>query len=241
MTSNNEDCELVESGKIRFYDNRVPTLGVGNYRVSVSQRINPKGTQIDDTYTESQLFSVEGPRFTLPREDIFSVFPPDNAQGIFSQFLPHVVLSKADLPWERNIFKEQADNQTPWMALLLFAEDEQIGGTAALLAPKVDGWKAQTTMAANIRASEFYSRGGGDKILWPKLKKQWYESDDFLSNTCSIIDISPEAFQPPIPGARSQSEPHRERCQRAQDQWQRLVLSPCRESPARPARARRAA
>jgi hypothetical protein len=203
MTANDEDCEVVGSGRIRFYDNRVPTLGVGNYKVDVRQRINPKGTQIDETYTESQFFSVEGPRFTLPGEDLYSIFPPGNAQGIFSQFLPHVVLSKADLPWERNIFREQASNQTPWMALLLFAEDEQIGGTAALLAPKVEGWKTQPTMTANIRASEFYSHSAGDKILWPKLKKEWYESDDFLSNTCSVIDISPVAFETLIPNKKS--------------------------------------
>src|SRR6185295_8911307 len=125
-----DDCISLDVGDIRFYDNYVPTLGVGDYLINVSQRLNPvTSPAIDECWAASQPFSVQGPRYTLPPDELFSVFPPDNSQGIYDQFLPHVVLSQRELPWERNVF-EDADpaTQTPWMALLLFVEGEQIDG-----------------------------------------------------------------------------------------------------------------
>src|SRR4051812_1607618 len=94
----------LDQGDIRFYDNYVPTLGEGDYLVNVTQRFNPHGTTIDDCFAASQVFSVQGPRYALPPGEVYSVFPPDNGQGVFDQFLPHVVLSQRELPWENNVF-----------------------------------------------------------------------------------------------------------------------------------------
>jgi hypothetical protein len=201
MTASNDDCTSLGDGDIRFYDNYVPTLGVGDYLINVTQLLNPTTSPpINECHAASQFFSVQGPRYVLPTEDFFSVFPPDNAQGVFDQFLPHVVLTKRDLPWERDVFSD-ADpaQQTPWMALLLFVEDEQIGGTDALLDPLVDNWTPNPTKAAKIPAADFYP-GTGEGILWPALEKEWYESTDFLQSTmCSIMDISPQAFSSLMP------------------------------------------
>src|SRR5687767_14178625 len=120
-----DDCTKLDKGDIRFYDNYVPTLEVGDYLINVAQRFNPLNQNIDECFVKSQPFSVQGPRYNLPPEDLFSSFPPNNSLGVFDQFLPQVVLTKQDLPWERDIFDDrETGHQTPWMALLLFSEDE---------------------------------------------------------------------------------------------------------------------
>lgn len=199
-----DDCAAsVNPGAIRFYDNLVPTLGVGDYLVNVTQRVNPQGTSIDECWAASQAFSVEGPRYTLPPADVFSVFPPPDAVGQFEQSMPNVVFTLRDLPWERNVFGDtERAAQTPWLALLLFVAGEQIGGQDALLPPDVAGWTQNPTMSAIIPAADFYSHPAGDGILWPALTREWYESDDYLASTgCTVIDVAPPAFAALLPDA----------------------------------------
>jgi hypothetical protein len=202
MATSRDDCTSLGGGDIRFYDNYVPTLGVGDYLINVTQRLNPTtDPPIDECWAAAQAFSVQGPRYTLPAGDVFSVFPPNNSQGIYDQFLPHVVLAQRELPWERKLFEgENPATQTPWMALLLFVEGEQIGGQDALLAPQVPSWSANRTMSATIPAASFFADHTGDGILWPCLEREWYEDDDFLnSSLTSVIDLSPAAFRALIP------------------------------------------
>ena len=203
MTTPIDDCAKLDVGDIRFYDNYVPTLGAGDYLINVTQEVKPVNTSpaIDDCYAVSQAFSVQGPRYTLPPEDVFSVFPPDNAVGVFHQFLPHVVLAQRELPWERNVFKDQdSTTQRPWLALLLFAEDEQIDGQPALLPPQVANWQPNRSMSATITAASFFPNPSGNGILWPDLVQEWYETGDLLQNTrCTVIDVSSQAFATLIP------------------------------------------
>ena len=198
-----DDCTKVAPGGIRFYDNYVPTLGVGDYLVNVTQRINPvtpKGiTPIDEYHAISQPFSVRGPRFALPPRDIFSVFPADDAVGLFHQVLPHVVLTQRELPWERDLF-EDADRtqQTPWLAVLLFVDGEQVAGQPTLL--PVPGAAPTRTLAAPLPAAELVaSHDGSDGILWPALAPEWYEADALATTTATVIDVSAQAWAALLP------------------------------------------
>jgi hypothetical protein len=191
-----DDCVSLGEGGVRFYDNYVPTLGAGDYLVNVAQQVNPLNADIDDSWTASQVFSVAGPRYVVPPDDFFSISPPQNAQGVFDQFLPHVVLAARDLPWERNVFEDDdPELQTPWLALLLFVDDEEIEGQPSLLAPAVTGWLRNQTMSASLTAYDLHHHDSGDGILWPELQLEWYESDEFLRGTgCTVIDVAPAAF-----------------------------------------------
>lgn len=198
-----DDCTALDAGDIRFYDNYVPMLPPGDYLINLTQQVNPTGTAIDESFAASQAFSVDGPRYTLPSGDVYSVFPPANAQGVFDQYLPHVVLSQRELPWERNVFADpDPATQTPWMALLLFVAGETIDGQPTLLAPDVAGWQANQTMVASIPATAFYPPPTGTGTLWPSLSQEWYETSDVLGGTqVGIIDLSPQAFATLVPSA----------------------------------------
>jgi hypothetical protein len=199
----NDDCTSLDAGDIRFYDNYVPKLAVGDYLINVTQRVNPKNTTppIDDCYAASQLFSVQGPRYTLPPNDIFSIYPPANSQGVFDQFLPNIVLTQRALPWERNVFRDTDPmQQTPWLALLLFVAGEQIGGQDALTLPSGQHASSDLTMSATIPVDDLYIHKNEAGVLWPKLTAEWYETRDYRTRTlCSIIDVSAQAFTTLMP------------------------------------------
>jgi len=83
----------------------------------------------------------------------------------------NVVLAQRELPWERNVFKDQdSTTQRPWLALLLFAEDEQIElakhdldtATALLTARHIAG---DTKLSGQVIAHGLAS--------WNKRSKQW--------------------------------------------------------------------
>ena len=119
-------------GKIRFFNNALPTLTSGEYRIRVEQEVDPSGIaalqppEPVKTFSYDQTFFVEGPRFGLGPGDVHAVYPPPNSQGQFENTLPHIVLRRRSLPWERTIdggLPNRA-NPVPWLALLMFHEGE---------------------------------------------------------------------------------------------------------------------
>jgi peptidoglycan hydrolase-like protein with peptidoglycan-binding domain len=82
-----------------------------------------RGSKIPETKFEAKRdFSVLGPRFTLNPQDIQEMFPPPGSLGEHSNVLPHIILKRSTLPWERQAQKN--NTSVPWLALLLFEEPE---------------------------------------------------------------------------------------------------------------------
>ena len=117
------------SGKVQFIESHQPALEAGDYTITVTQQINiPKDVNhpdpVDETFKlkqEIQSFSVLGPRFTLDPQEIQAVFPPPGSLGEHSNVLPHIILKRSTLPWER---PANGERDIPWLALLLFDEQE---------------------------------------------------------------------------------------------------------------------
>jgi hypothetical protein len=102
---------------LQFFDNYVPSLGAGDYSITFHHYLSVAPRP----FPAQQSFTVQGPQVSLPPEDVLSVYPPANATGRFAEDLPHVVLTKRVLPWERKLHGQP--KQIPWMALLTFTED----------------------------------------------------------------------------------------------------------------------
>ena len=114
-------------GKIKFTDSHQPGLYDGDYTVNVTQSIKSGNTDIElnESISSTFKFSVRGPRFTLDPQLIEGVFPPAGSLGDHSDVLPHILLNRSTLPWERSGAQaESAAEKLPWLALLLFEEDE---------------------------------------------------------------------------------------------------------------------
>jgi len=105
------------SESMSFVAYRRPALPGGDYAITATQAVS-----LDTApYKAAKTFTVAAERFALPPTAIRSVFPPEGSLGDFSAVLPHVILDRPTLPWERS----SGGPAGPWMALLVFSGEEQ--------------------------------------------------------------------------------------------------------------------
>jgi hypothetical protein len=128
------------SGQIVFDQYFAPRLESGDYAVTVQQRVasTDASNAFDESFQAQLTFAVLGPRFSLPPGYVSQVFPPADAQGDYSNVLPHLVSPVKTLPWQRAA--KEPGTSYPWMALLAFDGDDPapavVSGTLAdLLSP----------------------------------------------------------------------------------------------------------
>lgn len=63
----------------------------------------------------------------LSEASVHAYYPPRESTGAYTRTLPHITLSRSILPWERNLAgtrAEQPPARPPWLALLVFGENE---------------------------------------------------------------------------------------------------------------------
>ena len=118
-------------GKIAFIENHIPTLKDGDYEIKLTQTISGSGIT-ERPHTLTKQFTVAGPRFRINPDEIYTVFPPEGSLGDHANVLPHIVLNRSTLPWERPLWAkietandpELNHEKFPWLALLVFHDDE---------------------------------------------------------------------------------------------------------------------
>ena len=123
---------VLKPGWQQLYSKDVPGLQGGDYTISVQQKIHGMGPyELKQDKTNVQPFHIQAPRFSLPSDAIYSVYPP-SGQAVNNDVLPHIVFNDPMMPWERKGSTEwekhpQLDsnrNRIPWLALLTFTADE---------------------------------------------------------------------------------------------------------------------
>lgn len=125
-------------GQMYLYDNITPPLLDGSYRFNVSTDTTINGAD-QNLPGATNYFNIEGPRFApLTPSLVAGVFPPRNGHGTFQDNLPHIALARRTLPWERALDPAgligtptvhpgdppRPVGPAPWVALLLFEENE---------------------------------------------------------------------------------------------------------------------
>lgn len=119
--------------RIAFLDHQRPSLTLGDYEVTVTQTID-----LDPTpFTAVRTFNVSGDRFSLPSALLNSVFPVAGSIGDVSNVLPHAILGRPTLPWERRAAPTAPD--LPWLALLVFDTGESPGPQVVALSDLASG------------------------------------------------------------------------------------------------------
>ena len=101
--------------QVIFIQNAIPPLHDGEYVLSATQTVPG---QEPGSFAAQSTFIVQGERFTIAPTEIDSVFPPNLANGEFDSVLPHVVLNRSTLPWERDLGTPKYPD-SPWLAVLL--------------------------------------------------------------------------------------------------------------------------
>lgn len=163
--------------KAVFAESCVPPLQSGEYIMKAVSRSKTLG----DSVTAKQELWVEGARFTIAKEDICCVYPPENGRGSFGNSLPHIVFNRKTLPWERSTDTQTNDAagapsfHTPWIALLQLREGE--GGIVST---------DTVQNAVNPKSSDIY---------FPHLHLRKGEEAEM----CSYLDIETSLFRKVFP------------------------------------------
>lgn len=108
---------------ISFLQWHQPDIDFGDYTIQVTQEISAAAIPTDTFPSPLMKFSIQGERFALPPGEVHAVFPPDASMGDHANVLPHVVLRRSTLPWERHA--DPNDKAAPWLALLVFHDGEE--------------------------------------------------------------------------------------------------------------------
>ncbi len=138
----------VKKGHMVLYDRMQPALPADNYRIRAETDVEVETDQDGDGAgtiesvplgSETRYFDIVGPRFLLQPTELAGVYPPRNGHGAFIDTLPHVAFGRRTLPWERDLDPlntlpgppepgdagvPELSGRRPWIALLLFEEDE---------------------------------------------------------------------------------------------------------------------
>ncbi len=174
-----------------------PALPSGEYEAEAKQTADFLG----DLGTFHQSFYVEGPRFELQPEEVAGVYPPNEMKGGYDDVLPHVVLSRRTLPWERMVDRTRTNGAepAPWLGLLLFSEDR---------IPKVHTGK--------VREALLPAKG----VFVPNLEVR--ESEKEVQ--CSWIEVETKQFMCAAPRTEELSFLcHVRRISESEDDWRAVV------------------
>lgn len=179
--------------KISFVAPNPPPLDDGMYTVEISHLLsltNPApGDPNSVTFKKNYSLFVKGERFSLNPKEVRKVFPPDKTQGDYDAVLPHVVLKRRTLPWER-ISYTQGSQPYPysWLAILTFSASnapQVVQRTLADLYPS-------TTAEKNGKLhSKVYSYGSNSQY---NSTTCFLEPGQKSTDLCMCIDLTPQMF-----------------------------------------------
>jgi hypothetical protein len=114
-------------GSMQLYDAVTPAIESDTYEISST--IAFPGVANADPTIHRDYVQVGGSPLHFAATEVLSCHPPANATGAFDEELPHVVLSRRTLPWER---PGPDGTAPPWLALLVFADDEVTFGSGTM-------------------------------------------------------------------------------------------------------------
>ncbi len=163
---------------IAFHTHSLPTLKAGKYSIEVHHQMDWDEQAIEPA---QQSFYVHGPRFSLPAEDIHSIFPPNHSKGLFARNLPHITFNKRILPWERSLINKEP--AVPWLALLMFTESE------------LHREEDTPLNGITINPVEKLYQNDPEVLNPPELACRAIQDREGEKAQCQTIEISPELFK----------------------------------------------
>ena len=115
--------ESNSSERITFIPYLQPPLTSGEYEIRVDQTVS----FAPQPFTAKRSFYVASERIGLTPSTVSTMFPPQGSLGDHSNVLPHIILGRGSLPWERSpdgTRPGEAPTPLSWL-LLLFDETEK--------------------------------------------------------------------------------------------------------------------
>ncbi|WP_147124222.1 hypothetical protein [Shimia ponticola] len=153
---------MTRSAKLTFLENHLPSLSAGAYEISVTQTVRVDQEPHPASFATNRKIGIAAERTSLNPKAVHQVFPPDHSRGDHDTVLPHVILERSTLPWERSA---EIGTDVPWLGLLVFHGAEApetkpttagqlfLGSSTAPFFPSIemeDFWQAESDPATVI-------------------------------------------------------------------------------------------
>ena len=197
----------IQKNLINFYDNYVPSLKGGQYTVTVSQTLTAGPAPAPNTQSlpsspqapVTQTYLVNAPRFSIAPADVNHVFPANNSTGAFNSVMPQIVFNEPSLPWERNLMLRPVQPSIPWMALLIFSDDDLPAPGSQDRHDQQNPTRITTRLLNDILINGTYNKGTvitkgpGAGILAPT-DLVLEDNEDPSTTQCNCLDIPIEVF-----------------------------------------------
>ncbi|WP_051822987.1 hypothetical protein [Streptomyces sp. NRRL S-1448] len=170
---------------VTFYDHEQPVATAGVYTVRLEQTLVHGGSAVDASDrlpTAEQAFEIRAARFVLDPATIAFTYPAPGSTGDYTTTLAHVTLTRSVLPWERELQVRNADGRPPWLALLVFGEDE------------LDDDPGATGDSVTRTVAELASPGG--TVLGPALGDL---TSEVRASSCQTLDVPAPVFTAVVP------------------------------------------
>ena len=115
----------VDAGNVNMYSFANPGLkSEQTYTATFVQSITYPGGDPTRNLTSTKQFRTAGSPYTLDSTLVNSVYPPAGHSDYWN-VLPHVLFNNPQIPWAfQGGLQDKPDDPTPWLALLVFTEDE---------------------------------------------------------------------------------------------------------------------
>ncbi len=179
-------------GKIEFIQYHQPALKAGDYEIAVDEQISSTNDKVPTgtNFNANQTFSVLGERFSINPQEIHAVFPPAGSLGEHSNVLPHLILKRSTLPWERMVKPCEGcpEEKLPWLALLLFDEDETLTPQIITVSDLKSGSAAKFPEVIAQKSTPLPAE--------PYLELEMEQRDD---DKLTVIDVSKSLLQNILP------------------------------------------
>ncbi|WKU49037.1 hypothetical protein Q3V23_36000 [Streptomyces sp. VNUA116] len=168
---------------VHFHDNHIPAAPGGLYTITLDHTVSGDKVGSDNLPAARQQFEIRSPQFTLDDSFVHALHPAPAASGAFEYVLPHITLGRLILPWERAL--DPAEPGLPWLALLLFAEEELPDD------PKAQGHVRTRTVRELLTTT-------GD-VLVPDITLDAEVPPELHDSSCATIDVPADVFAALVP------------------------------------------
>jgi hypothetical protein len=137
---------------------------------------------------------VAGERFSFDPSELAAVYPPNLAVGELSGVLPHVLVNRRTLPWERtSVVSEPC---APWLAVLLFDDGHQPTPKSCTAKDLIPAGTVITVEGSTVTGTGTMPP---DHASYPSINPLDYgETPD---DACMTIDVAAAAFSAIAPAA----------------------------------------
>ncbi len=179
------------TGNITFSSFNVPVLEDGLYKIEVEHLFQAaSGSAAATVPTQTRYFAALGPRYALDPKEIAVQFPPPGTNGRYYNILPHIMFTRAILPWERKL--DSTTPATPWLTLVSCTHDE------------ITGWQASTGNGdvLTIRSGalqDVCQDAQTNNIIFPELTDITLVHGESATETVNYIDIPEPLLQLILP------------------------------------------